>query len=126
MKGQALVTLLFFMVIATTVTTAAVLVIVVNSASGSKFQDGSVAYQIAQSGADNAILRLLRDPGYSGEILPVGSGSATITRAGSGTAANPYIILSVGQIGNFIKKVQVRASYNNDQELDIISQTEVF
>lgn len=126
MKGQALVTLLFFMVIATTVTTAAILVIAVNSASGSKFQDGSVAYEIAQSGADNAVLRLLRDPSYSGEILPVGSGSATVTLTGSGTAADPYIILSVGQIGNFIKKVQVRASYNSDQELDIISQTEVF
>jgi len=126
MKGQALVTLLFFMIIATTVTTAAVLVIVVNSMSGAKFQDGAIAYEVAKSGADNAILRLLRDPTYSGETLSVGGGTATITATGSGTVVSPYIATSSGQIGKFIKKVEVKAHYDNNNQLIIDSQKEIF
>ncbi len=125
MKGQALVTLIFFMVFATTVTSAAVLVIIVNSLSGSRFQEGAIAYQVAQSGADNALIRILRDPSYVGETLTVGSGSATIQATGSGTVVNPYIITSTGQIGNFKKKVQVTATYVNEQ-LSVLSQKEVY
>lgn len=125
MKGQALVTLIFFTIIATTVTTAAILVIMVNSLSGTRLQEGSIAYQVAQSGIDNALVRILRDPSYTGETLSVGSGSATIVVTGSGTSAEPYVIVSSGKKGGFVKKVEVRASYEND-ELNVISQKEVF
>lgn len=125
MKGQALVTLIFFMVFATTVTTAAILVIFVNSLSGSRLQDGTVAYQTAQSGADNALIRLLRDPSYVGETLTIGSGSATISVTGSGTSASPYVITSTGNVNDFIKKVQVTATYE-DNELSVVSQKEIY
>ncbi len=125
MRGQALVTLIFFMVFATAVTTAAVFVIATNSISGAKFQEGTVAYQIAQSGADNALVRLLRDPSYPGETLSVGSGSAIVTITGTGTIADPYIILSKGKKGNFTKQIQVTAQYINSQ-MSVISQKELF
>ncbi len=125
MKGQALVTLIFFMVFATTVTTAAVFVIATNSISGAKFQEGSIAYEIAQSGADNALVRLLRNPAYTGETLSVGSGSAIVSVTGTGTVGDPYIILSKGMNGYFVKQIQVTAQLVNSQ-MSVISQKEIF
>lgn len=113
-RGQALLTLLFFAIIGITVTSAAVVMILVNSLSGTKQQQGEIAYEIAQSGADNAVLRLLRNPSYTGETLTVGSGSATITATGSGTTNDPYIILSQGSFGIFIRKIQVTATYQGN------------
>ncbi|HEX8932441.1 MAG TPA: hypothetical protein VF810_04760 [Patescibacteria group bacterium] len=109
-KGQALISLLFFTVIATTITSAAVIILIVNSLNGAKFQQGNIAYEIAQTGIENAKLRLLRNPSYAGETLPVGNGSVTITVTQNG---NNYTILSKGTIGNFTRQIQLQATYNN-------------
>ena len=124
-SGQALITLLFFTIIGVTVTSAAVVMILVNSLGGTKQQQGEVAYEIAQSGAENGIIRLLRDPTYTGETLPVGSGSAAITVSGTGTSGNPYVILSKGTIGIFVREVQVTATYQNDL-LTVTGRKEVY
>src|SRR4051794_27624872 len=84
-NGQALITLLFFAIIALTVTSASTIMVLANSLSGTKFQQGSVAYEIAQSGVENAILRLLRDPTYTGETMSVGSGTVVIQATSSGS-----------------------------------------
>jgi hypothetical protein len=122
-RGQALITLLFFTVIGVTVTTAAVVMILVNSISGEKFQEGMIAYQIAQSGAENAKLRFLRDPNYTGtgEIITIGSGTAVVDRSGTG----PFIFTSTGTNGNFIRKIQFTADYSGNT-LSITNQHELF
>jgi hypothetical protein len=124
-KGQALITLLFFTVIGVTVTSAAVVMLLVNSLSGTKQQQGDIAYEIAQSGADNGLIRLLRDPSYTGETLSVGSGSATITITGSGTNGSPFVILSKGTNGIFVREVQVMATYQSNL-LTVTSRKEVY
>jgi len=108
-KGQALITLLFFILISLTITTGAIIIIVTNSISASKIQEGTLAYYVAESGVENALLRLLRDPNYTGETLMIGSGTAVITVSGN----NPKTVLSVGQNGNFKRKVQAQINYNN-------------
>jgi len=108
-KGQALVTLLFFVLISLTITSGAIIIMIANSISASRFQEGTGAYYTAESGIENASLRLLRDPNYVGETLTVGAGTALITVSGS----NPKTIVSVGQNGNFKRTVQVQATYNN-------------
>lgn len=125
MRGQALITLLFFTVIGVTVTSAAVVMILVNSLSGTKQQQGLLAYNIAQSGMENGLIRLLRDPTYTGETLPVGSGTATITVTGNGTSSNPFIILSKGTTGVFLREIQVTATYQNNL-LTVTSRREVY
>ena len=120
-KGQTLVTLLLFMAIAIIVTSAATIVIFTNSLATSKFQDGITTYYIAESGAENAFLRLLRNPNYTGETLPVDSGSASIQVTGTGTK----IITSIGTMGNFTRTVQIQATYANNI-LTITSWKEVF
>ena len=106
-KGQALITLLFFVLISLTITTGAILIIINNSISVSKSVEGTLAYYVAESGVENALLRLLRDPSYTGETLTVGSGTAVITVTG----ANPKIVVSVGQNGNFKRKVSAQMNY---------------
>lgn len=108
-KGQALITLLFFVLISLTITSAAIIIIITNSTSVSKFQEGTLAYYAAESGVENALLRLLRDPNYTGETLTIGTGTAVVTVTGS----NPKTVVSVGQNGNFKRIVQAQATYSN-------------
>jgi hypothetical protein len=124
-RGQALITLLFFAIIGITITSAAVVMILVNSLSGTKQQQGEIAFDIAQSGAENGLLRLIRDPTYTGETLPVGNGSAVITVTGSGTSGNPYVILSKGTTGIFMREEQIKATYQNNL-LTVTSRGEVY
>ena len=126
-QGQALLTLLFFMIIGLTITSAAIVLILVNSISGTKQQQGELAYQIALSGADEAMIRILRTPppAYSNESLSVGNGTATIVASGSGTTVSPFIITSTGQTGSFVRKVQLQAVYVNNA-LSVTSQKEIF
>lgn len=107
-KGQALVTLLFFMVIGITITSAAVVVIVTNALSATRFEQGTDAYDIAESGAENALLRLLRNPFYTGETLPIGNGTATIT-----VANNTIISSGSAAFNNEVRTIQVNTVYNN-------------
>lgn len=126
MKGQALISLIFFAIIATTVTTAAVVMVYVNFQSGTKLQRGTVAYAAAQGGIENGLLRLLRDPSYVGESgMAVGDGTADISVSGTGTIADPYIIISKGRTGDYVRQVQVSAIYT-DNHLSVLSRKEIY
>ncbi|MFA5933459.1 MAG: hypothetical protein WCV81_04250 [Microgenomates group bacterium] len=107
-KGQTLITLLVFMVIAITVVTGAVAVTIINSEATSKVEIGENSYLLAQTGADNAVLRLLRNPNYTGETFSVGSGTVTITVSGTTTKT----IVSEGVMGNFRRKIQVVGTFS--------------
>lgn len=108
-RGQALITLLFFMVIAITITTASVVILFLTMSSATKFEQGTRSYYIAESGIENALLRLLRDPSYSGETITVEDGTAVISVSGT----SPYVITSIGETGNFQRTLQVEADYTN-------------
>lgn len=108
-RGQALVILLVFMAIAVTVTTAAVVMMIIGSTAASKYELSQVAYMTAESGAENAMLRLLRDPNYTGETLTIGSATATITVTGT----DPKTITSTGVSTGFSRQVKVIAGYAN-------------
>jgi hypothetical protein len=109
-SGQVLVTLLFFVIVATIITSASVAIVISNSAATGKFQGGTIAYNIAESGAENALIRLLRDPNYAGENLTVDGGTASISAITSGSNVT---IISTGTKGSFSRKVQVVTQYNN-------------
>jgi hypothetical protein len=109
-SGQTLVALLAFMAMALTLTVAATVVTLANAQTSSNYSLGQEALRIAEAGADNALLRLLRDPAYAGETLSAGDGTATITISGSGTKT----IVSEGVNGSFRRKVQVTATVANN------------
>lgn len=121
-SGNALVTLIFFMAIAITITTAAAGIMLSTSISANKVEQGAKALQAAESGAEEALLRLLRDPSYTTGTISVGDGSASIQVSGAETK----MIISTGNVGNFTRKVQVVAGYDAQDRLTITSWKEVF
>jgi len=106
-KGFALVLLLIFTSVAITIATAATILTISNSRSSSAGQMSQSALTTAESGVENALLRLLRNPGYTGETLTVGVGIATISTSGT----SPYLITSTGRVGNYVRTVEVTANY---------------
>lgn len=106
-QGQTLVTLLFFMIISISIISAVVIVVFNTIVSGGNYEQGNVAYYAAEAGAENALLRLLRDPSYSGETLTVDAATVTISVVGN-------TITSVAEYGNSIRKVEVQTVYNNN------------
>ena len=121
MRGQVLLMLLVFSVIGLLVTSAATTLVLVNSANAQKTQAGLTTLHVAESGMENALLRFLRNPGYTVETLTVGEGTATITISGSG----PFLITSVGRVGSFSRTIQVTVDYNNNI-LTVTSWREIF
>lgn len=116
-NGQVLVTLLLFIVIAMTVISVTIVTVISNSQSATSAQQGVTAYYVAEGGAENAMMRLLRDPSYQGETLPVGDGTAYIKVIGS-------TISVTGTLGNFTKKLQIDTSYTSNR-LSVISWKEI-
>lgn len=120
-NGQSLVALLVFVVITIAITSSAVSILVVNSLSVQKFQQGIIAKNLADSGVENALLLLLRDPNYAGETLPIGADTVTISVTGASTKT----IESTARSSDIVSKVQAVVDYINN-ELVIQSWKEVF
>lgn len=109
-SGQALIMLLMYMMIAIIITSASVMLIIVNSRATDSLYQGSTAYDVAESGAETAMIKLLRDPNYTGETLTVGTGQAVVTVTG----INPKTILSKGTLNNFTRTIQVIVDTSNN------------
>lgn len=106
-RGQALVLLLFLIALSITISTAAIITMIANSYSTNIYSQGYQAKSLAESGAENAILRLLRDPNYSGESLTVTDGTIIITVSGSGQKT----IVSEGSYFGNKRIVEIVAQY---------------
>lgn len=109
-RGQALITFLYIMVIGLTISSAAAVIMLINLMSEGTMEQGEAAYYIAESGIENAMLKLLRNPAYSGETLNVGGGNAIIEI----TSQTPLTILSIGRYNNIVRKIEVQTLYNNN------------
>lgn len=107
-NGQALVVLLVFMVVSIIMTTMAVALVIINATAASEVEQGDMALKLAESGAENALLRLVRDPQYVGtETISLAGGTMIATVS----AGNPTIIKSTGIFGQFVRKASVSASF---------------
>lgn len=110
-SGQALVALLIFMMVGLAITSMSVSLIVANSQAAQKFQDSQLTLSVAESGAENALIRFLRNPEYTGETLTVGEGTAIITVE----AGEPTIITSVGRLGSFQRTITIELTNTSGQ-----------
>ena len=106
-KGQTLVVLLVFVAMAMAVVSAAVAVVISNTQSGSRYEVGQTALGLAESGAEEAMLLLLRDPAFAGSTLTTVDGTATISVSGSDSKQ----IVSSAVVGGTTRKIQVVAGY---------------
>jgi len=126
-QGQALITLLFITVIGMTIITAAAIFIFQNILGASVTEKGIGSYYIAQAGVEEALLRMLRDPNYTGTLpnQPLSVNTASIS--GSvviQVSTSSGIITSIGTYNNSVRKIQVQTVYNNGV-LNISSWKEV-
>jgi type II secretory pathway component PulK len=110
-KGSALITLIFFSAIAVIITSATVIVLATNSLTTTKFQQGTKAYHLAESGAEDAILKILRDPNYS-DSSTLSIDNATVTTTVSGVSTKT--IVATATLLNFSRKIEVVGDYNNN------------
>ncbi len=108
--GQVLVALLAFMATVIALTTMATVITLTNALATSKYGSGQEALSTAELGVENAMIRLLRDPSYTGETLTIGTKTATVNVSGSATKT----ITSIGKSGDFRRTVQVTATYTNN------------
>ena len=116
--------LLFFIMIGITITTAAIFIIISNSISATDVNEGEIARAMAETGAENALLQILRGNYIKGgttlENIPLGGGEANVTI----TSVNGTLTIdSVGTIGNYVKKVRV--SVMKDGMMDVTSWKEI-
>ena len=105
--GQTLVTLLVFTVVAIAITSTAISIMINITRSASIVESRIIASQAAESGIENAIIRVLRDPEYAGETLQIGDASVEISVAGS----DPIVITADATYGSYIQTVQTTIAY---------------
>lgn len=118
-KGQALTLLLVFAAVGGIVTMAAVILALVHYQLASKFAQADNAYVLAESGAENALLRLLRNPSYSGETMSLDGGTIQVEVSG----ISPKTIISEGHSGTLKRTVKVDVALGNT--LSILNWREV-
>jgi len=105
-RGYVLVTLLVVMVVAMVISSAGISLIVNNTQNSSRYQQNVTALKITESGMENAVLRILRDPTYIGETLLLDGNPVMITVVGTG----PIQVTAQGQVGQFTKQIDVTMS----------------
>lgn len=113
-QGQTLIVLLVFIMVATIVISAATVLSIIQARSVGRFTSSEIAYTVAESGIEEAILRLIRNPNYttSESILNVGGNNATFTITSNGSSK---VIKSRGEVGSVQRIIQVDLTLNNGQ-----------
>lgn len=107
-RGQSLVLLLFFVLMAMTFAVTAIFMSVIGAGSSTALEAGVEVRELADSGVENALLKLVRNSSYTGETYPDGSVSIAVT------GTNPKTISVTAKDGNFTRTIEVLAAYNNN------------
>ena len=106
-RGEAVITLLFFVAISIAIITAIAYIVFNNVTAGASVEQGAVSYYAAETGAENALLRLLRDPNYTGETMTVDNSTVDIN-------VNAGVITSTATFENSVRIIEVQTVYNNN------------
>lgn len=123
-KGQTLIVLLFVILIGVIVTAAAIIILAINAEATTKLSQGEVARQLAETGAEDALLQLLRDKTYaiSDNIITVGEDTAHVTV----TQGTPIIVDSLGVSGQINREIKVTVNFDANGVLNVVSWQEVY
>lgn len=101
-----MILLIAFVAIAMSVITATVAVNIINGRNTRGTEASTDALTIARSGVENAMIRLIRDPSYTGESMTIGDGTATIVVTGT----TQKTIRSTGTVSDHSHTIEVVAS----------------
>jgi len=123
-KGQAALTLIFFALVAMIITSAAVMAIVNNNLTQSKMEQSLKAYTAAETGTENALLKLLRQPDYQGEAFNIDQNTTVTVTLEPIENSSQIIIISQGQVGQINRQIKTIIDYN-DNVLQVVSTDDI-
>ena len=108
--GQAMVTVLMVCVIGTLILTGAMIAVGNAIGQSSQAELGLLARSAAETGMENALIRFIRDPSYTGETMHLTDGR-TVTISATGTPKTT--IIATGMSGSATQRIQTVVYYNN-------------
>jgi len=103
-SGSILTALIVFVAIGLLITTSATVLLADQMLLGERDARSASLLYTAESGAENAILRLLRDPSYTGETLLTPDGQAVEITVQTGP---PIVITSRAETAGLSRAVQI-------------------
>lgn len=109
--GQVLVSILIIIAVAVLATSTAVVASSLSRTTGVSITSDKLLYA-AESGAEEAIVKLLRDPTYSGESVNINGVSVNIDIISP--TPSERVITSKATQDNLIRKVAVSAEFVNN------------
>lgn len=116
-----MITMLYIMVIGILVTTGATYAVIANTQGSTIFETGALARQAAESGIENALLRYIRNPSYSGETMTLSTGQSVTTTI---IIDSGVTVTSSGNVGGTIRQIEATIQYN-DGILEVLSWKEL-
>lgn len=105
-----MVILLVFVIMAITLISAAVNIMLVVTQSASQGEQSYIAVSLAETGVEEALIRSLRNPAYTGGPLTINGDTVTIQVAGSTTKT----VTSEATIAATLRRVSAAAQFNVD------------
>jgi hypothetical protein len=121
-SGQIAIMLLLVLIILTTITTAVVAIAFSTSRDTTAYTLGEQALSVADSGAENAILNILRNSSYTGDTnLPVGDGTVSIVVTTNGTNKT---VVSTGTVGTMVRKIELQLTLAGGK-LTVVNRQEI-
>ncbi|MCL4364348.1 hypothetical protein M1328_03860 [Patescibacteria group bacterium] len=112
-RSQTLVSLLIVVAVSVIVISSILGLMINNAYSTSSVEQGTLVKLAAESGMETALLRLLRDPSYSGETLSNSINGYTTVITVTGDNINKTL-QSVASSSNYVRKIVVTVAYNNN------------
>jgi hypothetical protein len=122
LQGQAMVTVLFVCIIGMLIVTGALYGVYNAIGMSSQSELGLLAGSAAEIGIENALIRFIRDPSYTGETMLLGNDRSVIITSG-GTPKTT--ITATGSVGSITRRIQTIVYYNNDGVFTIESWSDI-
>ena len=118
--GQTIIALLVFMLLSITLTLSATAIVIINTQGDTGYQNGEQALMSAQTGIENALLRLERDSTYAGETMTLNGGTVTINVSGSGVKT----LVATSTYDNFVRTVTATVTMSSNGTLSLTNWSE--
>jgi hypothetical protein len=112
-SGQILTSVLVFMAFGLSIVALSATLTIISMQNTAKYSQSEQASIYAEAGAEEAVLRLIRDPSYSGGNFPVATGATVVIQVA--TSGEIRTITSTATYNGFTKKVLAQVNLANSK-----------